>query len=162
MTAGAMRRQSYAAEDYGIPVMENSLYPSGREGFNPVGSERKVPASAAAYNIGISVHNHVMRAGLPEHLCCASNVIRVCMAIKENLCISPRESELLNACADQRRRAYKIRVDQDVSRRSCNQVSRQVATPNVIEVVGDLEWGKRSYPVRIVRCFRLQAGKTEA
>jgi hypothetical protein len=162
MAARVMRRQSYPAEGYSIPVMENSVYTSGRIGFNPVGSEGKVLASAAAHNIGISVHNHVTRVGLPEHLCCASHVVRVRLSIEENLCIFPGKSQLLNACADQRRRALKIRVDQDVSRRGRNQVGCQVATPNAIEVVGNLEGGKWSCPVRIVFCFRLQAGKTEA
>jgi hypothetical protein len=89
MTARVMRRQSYAAEDYGIPVMENSVYTSGWIGFNSVGSEGKVFASAAAHNIGISVHNHVTRMGLPEHLCCASHVIRVCLTIEENPGVFP-------------------------------------------------------------------------
>ena len=89
MTARVMRRQSYAAEDYGIPVMENPVYTSGWIGFHSVGSEGKVFASAAAHDIGISVHNHVTRMRLPEHICCASHVIKVCLTIEEELGISP-------------------------------------------------------------------------
>ena len=84
MTARVMRRQNYAAENYGFPVMKNSVYTSGWIGFNPVGSESKVLAAAAAHNIGISVHHHVTRRGLPEHLCCASHVISVCLTIEKN------------------------------------------------------------------------------
>src|ERR1700677_4448989 len=97
MATCVMRRQSYPAEDYSILVMENSVDTCGRVGFNPVGSEGKVLPSAAAYNIGISIHNHVSRMGLPEHLCCASHVVRVRLSIEENLCIFPGKSHLLNA-----------------------------------------------------------------
>ncbi len=115
-----MRRQSHAAEDYVIPVMQNSVYTSRRERFYPFGSECKVLSSSGADYLGISVHNHITRLSLAKHLGSASHVVRVGLTIEENLYVFPRKAEFLNAFADQRWRTYKIRVDQDVSRGSCN------------------------------------------
>jgi hypothetical protein len=89
MAAREVRRQSDAAEDYGVPVMENPVYSSGLIGFNPVGSEGKVLAAAAAYHIDISVHHHVERWCLPENLSRASHVIRVGLTIQKNPCVFP-------------------------------------------------------------------------
>ncbi len=89
MAACEVRRQSDAAEHYGIPVMENPVYTSGFIGFNSVGSEGKVLAAAAAYHIDISVHHHVERRCLSENLCRASHVIRVGLTVQENLCVFP-------------------------------------------------------------------------
>src|SRR5271155_3763246 len=146
MATRVMRSQGYSAEDYGISIVENSVDTGWWIGFDPVSSKGKVLPSTATHNISISIHNQVHRMGLLEHFCCPSHMVKVRLSIEENLCIFPCKSKLFDACADQMRRAFKVRIDQNVSCRSCNEVGRQVATPNIIKVVGNLEWGQRSCP----------------
>jgi hypothetical protein len=115
MTAGTMRREDDATKRYGVTVVENSVNAGRWVREYSIGAKGEVLAAAAAYYVGISIHDHVAGVSLLEHFCCTRHVIEVRLPVEKDLRVTPGKTKLFDACANLWRRAFKIRVDQDVS-----------------------------------------------
>jgi hypothetical protein len=118
-------------------------------GSETAGADCEISAAAGADDVGIPVHHHIFGVGLAEYLRGSSHVVEVRLAVEQDLRVLPAEAEFLHARTDLRRRAFQIGVDQDVPSRCRNEVGGEIATADVVEVVGDLERRQRRCPVRI-------------
>jgi hypothetical protein len=72
------------------------------------------------------------------------------MADEEDLDVGEVEAELLDAFPDERRGSLEAGVDEDVALGRNDEVGGQVFAADVVEVVGDVEWGERLGPFRVV------------
>ena len=96
---------------------------------------------AAALNDGhITIHDHVLCVSLREDSGAAGIVVGVGMTDEQNLDVAPVKAELLDGVAYLRRGCFQVGVDKDVTLRRGDEVRREVAAADVVEVVGDAEW----------------------
>ena len=89
MTAGTMRREDDATKRYGVTVVENSVNAGRWVREYSIGAKGEVLAAAAAYYVGISIHNHVAGVSLLEHFCCTRHVIEVRLPVEKDF-VSPQ------------------------------------------------------------------------
>ena len=87
-------------------------------------------------------HDHVSGAGEPFDHRDAGVVIPVRAADEEDLDVAELEAELLDAGANEREVVFEIAVDEDVALRGRDQVVREGFAADVVEVTGEVEWGK--------------------
>ena len=76
-------------------------------------------------------------------------MIEVGLAVEEDFCVTPFETEMLDALANLRRRGFEVGVDQDVPGGRGDEVSGEVLAADVVKVIGDLEWRERRGPLGV-------------
>ena len=104
-----------------------------------VGIVGEVVGVAGLDDLRIAIHDHHGRVGFAKDLCAAGGMVEVRLAVEEDAGVGPAEAELLDAGADLRRGADEIAVEEDVAGGGGDEVDREVAAADVVEVAGDTE-----------------------
>ena len=91
-------------------------------------------------------------AGLLFQQRTARAMVPMGVADQQNLDIVQMKSELRNAVADERHRAFQAAIDKNVSLGCRNQVGRETPASDVVEIAGDAVGRKGFGPIRI--CLR--------
>jgi hypothetical protein len=99
----------------------------------------------------ISVHHHVLGAGVFLDRCARPVVIPVSVTDEQDLDIAILEPKPFDARSNERNIGFQIAVDEDVSLGRGDQVVREALTPNVVQISGYPERRKRLRPVGILR-----------
>ncbi len=122
-----------AAELDGVAVAQDPLDLRRRVGRHSIDREQEVGATAAFHDVGVALHDHVLRAGLAQDLRCAGHVVEVRLAVEQDFRIRPLEPQLLHAHANLRRRRFEVGVDQDVPGGRGNEVCGQLLAADIVK-----------------------------
>ena len=110
---------------------------------------KEVGVAAGFDDRHVAVHDDVLGVGFAEDLGGSGHVVEVGLAVEEDFGVGVAEAELLDAVADLGRRGLEVGVDENVAGGGGDEVGGEVAAADVVEVVGDLERGEGSGPLRL-------------
>src|SRR5579862_2641226 len=133
-----MGRQSHAAQGYGIAVMQHAIDGMGLAAGADVLERRDI--------LGYSHHR---RAGQFLHHRVAGGVIRMGMAVQQNLDVGKLEAQFLDRGADYRDGFLIVAVDQDVTLRGRDQEGAELLRSYKVHVADDLMRRERLVPVDV-------------
>ena len=103
----------------------------------------------AFFLCNVGFHDHQLRVRLRLDQTSRLVMIAVSVADEMDLRVVVSETELLDTGANHRHVLLEIRIDQNVSLRSMDQINREVGRAHVIKVARDLERREGAVPVRI-------------
>src|SRR6185295_12784904 len=147
MSGRKLRNEHRAAQLHLFTIMQHLVNLRWRIEHRGVGAILKVALATRFYGWYVRIHDQILCASQPFDSVAAGVVIVVCMTDQENLYVSELEAELLHAGPNHWHTLFEITVDENMSLRRRDQITRQPLASDVIEIVRDFERRKRVSPI---------------
>ena len=147
VAGGEVRGEGDAAEGDVIAVVEDAVNMRGREAHGFIGRVMEVGRATRLDDGNVLRHDVVFGAGETLDCCAAGAVVVVSVAYQEDFGVGELEAELFDALLDERRRRFKIAVDEDVASGRDDEVAGEISAANVIEIPSDVKGRERGGPI---------------